>query len=75
VRFYSELPTPRRDVPLRGTQGRPKNGEEKPVNNRFVYGSTNAPYLLARLKRDRPDLAELVQTGELSANAAFSWLA
>jgi hypothetical protein len=40
-----------------GRHGRPKKGEEKGLGNTFIRGSTNAPYLLARLVRDRPELA------------------
>ena len=33
-------------------------------------GGTSRAYVLARLDRDRPDLAQRVRNGELSANAA-----
>jgi hypothetical protein len=49
---------------------RPKKGENKGVNHTFKKGTGNAAYTVARLKRDRPDLAERVVAGELSANAA-----
>lgn len=35
-----------------------------------IKGGTNIVYTLARLRRDRPDLAAQVETGKLSANAA-----
>jgi hypothetical protein len=38
-------------------------------NVKLEYG-TNDNYTVRRLKRDRPDLAEMVLDGELSANAA-----
>jgi hypothetical protein len=44
-------------------------GQNKPSNRSIVFG-TGFAYTLARLKRDRPDLAAQVETGKLSANAA-----
>jgi hypothetical protein len=44
-------------------------GRKAPSNSKEVYGETRA-YTLARLERDRPDLAERVIAGDLSANAA-----
>jgi hypothetical protein len=41
---------------------------EGPCNASLKYGT--AAHWQARLRRDRPDLAERVETGELSANAA-----
>jgi hypothetical protein len=38
-------------------RGRPKKGEGKPVRHRISYGTGNRAYILARLDRDRPDLA------------------
>jgi hypothetical protein len=66
-----------REVPEVANQGAPVGSrnaakdkpENKPDNIRFNYG-TNPTYTLARLRRDRPDLAEKVVTGEVSANAA-----
>jgi hypothetical protein len=56
--------------------GRPKAGEQREGNqadnislNKPEYG-TSAAYTLARLNRDRPDLAEKVRAKELSPNAA-----
>jgi hypothetical protein len=43
---------------------RPRN--ERPDNISFKYGTSRA-YLLARLERDRPDLAADVLAGEASA--------
>lgn len=40
------------------------------VDNINSKGGTSPDYTLARLKRDRPDLAQQVVNGELSANAA-----
>jgi hypothetical protein len=58
------------DVRELGKLGRPKKGEEKPSNRRISHYGTNTAYTLARLDRDRPDLAAQVRAGELSANAA-----
>jgi hypothetical protein len=43
-----------------GKHGRPKKGKEKPDDISFSYG-TSATCLLARLDRDRPDLAKRVR--------------
>jgi hypothetical protein len=61
-------PVPLDVAVLRAKRGRPRNGEN-PANSRFSYGTTSG-YTLARLRRDRPDLAAMVSAGELSANAA-----
>jgi hypothetical protein len=53
-----------------GKHGRLKKGEEQGVHNTFIRGSTEAPYPLAHLNRDRPELAEQVRAGKLSAKAA-----
>jgi hypothetical protein len=39
------------------------------VNRLTTAGGNSPTYALRRLKRDRPDLAALVVSGELSANA------
>ena len=49
-------------------RGRPK--EEQASCNHNGPNRGDVPYLLARLRRDRPDLAERVRAGELSAHAA-----
>lgn len=46
--------------------GRPPSGNVCNTNNK----STDATYVCRRLLRDRPDLAEKVEAGELSAHAA-----
>jgi hypothetical protein len=54
-----------------GQRGRPKKGEEKGVDNTLMRGSTNAPYIEARLRRDGFDeLANAVAAKTLSARAA-----
>lgn len=53
-----------------GKRGRPKKGEGKGDNITFSRGTTGRAYILARLDRDRPDLAEKVRAKKLSANAA-----
>jgi hypothetical protein len=54
-----------------GKKGRPKKGEGKGDNDVTFSGRGNsAIYTLARLDRDRPDLAAQVRSGRLSANAA-----
>jgi len=55
---------------LLGKHGRPKKGEEKADNVSFSNFGNSRAYILARLDRDRPDLADKVVAGELSANAA-----
>ncbi len=42
-----------------------------PVVSRIVYGSTNAPYLTARLERDYPAIHRQVISGRLSAHAGM----
>jgi len=44
--------------------------ENKVDNIKLKGGGTSRAYALARLDRDRPDLAQRVLSGELSANAA-----
>ena len=44
--------------------------ENKVDNINLKGGGTSRAYALARLDRDRPDLAQRVLSGELSANAA-----
>jgi hypothetical protein len=39
-------------------KGRPVKGKEKPANGSLKYGNW-ADYALARLKRDRPELADV----------------
>jgi hypothetical protein len=51
---------------LREKAGRPKNDS----NGIISRGGNNETYILRRLKRDRPDLAELVLDGKVSARAA-----
>jgi hypothetical protein len=41
------------------------------VIHTLVRGTGNQAYTLARLRRNRPDLAQRVERGELSANAAL----
>lgn len=48
----------------------PGRGNKKPDNIGLLQYGTDAGSTVARLKRDRPDLAERVVRGELSANAA-----
>jgi hypothetical protein len=51
-----------------GKQG--QFGQGRPSNRRPIQYGTTVEYTLARLNRDRPDLAARVRAGELSANAA-----
>lgn len=54
-----------------GKHGRPRKGEERKGDNiTLVQRGTHSAYTLARLERDRPELAQRVRKGELSANAA-----
>jgi hypothetical protein len=50
--------------------GRPKKGEGKGATGTFKRGTNSRVYTLARLDRDRPDLASRVRGAELSVNAA-----
>jgi len=40
------------------------------ASNRNLKGGTNRAYVLARLRRDQPELAARVDAGEMSAHAA-----
>lgn len=55
------------DVPAAANVGRPSKGNESATH---ISRKRDASSVLARLKRDDPDLAARVQAGELSANAA-----
>ncbi len=54
----------------KGNANAAKERENKGNNITFVDRGTSASYTQARLKRDRPDLAEKVVAGELSPNKA-----
>jgi hypothetical protein len=56
----------RDEVPAAAEQGRPKKGSD----TTFMQGERGSSYELARLKRDRPDLAAQVVDGDLTAHAA-----
>lgn len=56
-------------IAAHGEIGGGHSGDGRADIIRSDYG-TNPTYILKRLKRDRPDLAEKVIVGELSANAA-----
>lgn len=59
-----------RRIGIPGGQAGPGRGKKTADNiSRFSHG-TQASYTLARLERDRPELAVRVRAGELSANAA-----
>ncbi len=62
----------REEVPELAEHRRPTKEEQarKRDNTNLKGRGTSAAYILARLKRDRPDLAEKVVSGEMSANAA-----
>jgi hypothetical protein len=55
-----------RAQPRLGTWGGKRARGEQPDNVSLKYGNSRA-YLLARLERDRPDLAAQVEAGEVSA--------
>lgn len=55
---------------LRAKAGRPKKDEGNSRNYENLGKSQTVAYTLARLDRDRPDLAVQVREGSLSANAA-----
>jgi hypothetical protein len=48
-------------------QGRPKAGEGKGDNIPFSHRGTSAAHLVARLKRDHPDIAARLAAGEFPA--------
>lgn len=49
-------------------RGRLKKGEEiKGVHSTLLRGSTNAPYLTARIERDRPDILKRLKNGEFKS--------
>jgi hypothetical protein len=50
--------------------GSGREGGEEKVDNIKFNGGTSKNYILARLHRDRPDLAARVKAKEMSANAA-----
>jgi hypothetical protein len=59
-----------REIGIEGGKAGPGRGHKTSDNvTRFQRGNQRA-YILARLHRDRPDLAQRVEAGELSANAA-----
>lgn len=59
------------DLPAIGSQGRPNLSENIIYNDlKPAQQGTSREYLISRLKRDNPELAERVIRGELSANRA-----
>jgi hypothetical protein len=54
--------------PILRTRGRPRKGSKKSDVTTFI--GRGRDYNLARLARDRPDLAVRVRAGTLSANGA-----
>jgi hypothetical protein len=60
------------DVPAAAAHGQIGNGRsrERDTNSTPAVQSDTRERVVARLKRDRPDLAERVISGELTANAA-----
>jgi helix-turn-helix, Psq domain len=59
-----------REIGIPGGKAGPGRGHKTQSNGLRLMSSNRKAYTLARLKRDRPDLAEQVVAGELSANAA-----
>jgi hypothetical protein len=61
----------RRERGVKGGKAGPGRGHRKTAGNASRLGKRNdSDYVLARLRRDRPDLAAAVQRGAMSANAA-----
>lgn len=60
----------RDEVPVARRNGEVGNGRSSFRGTKATGGTDTADSILARLKRDNPDLAERVIRGELSANAA-----
>lgn len=57
-----------RELGKHGGDRKSEKAKDQPCNTSLKYGTV--PHFLARLTRDRPDLAAQVQAGKLSANAA-----
>jgi hypothetical protein len=60
----------KREIGIEGGTAGPGRGHKTDSNRTRFKGGTNERYTLARLRRDRPELAGQVERGELSANAA-----
>ena len=60
----------RGEVPATGERGRPRRDSDKGDNVTLLSRGNKSDYTLARLKRDRPDLAKEVIDGTKSPNAA-----
>jgi len=58
------------DTPKIGPAAGPGRGNKKVDNVNLLGGGNSANYIVGRLKRDRPDLADQVIKGQLSAHAA-----
>lgn len=55
-----------------GGKAGPGRGNKTVSNGNRLSGGNNTNYTLARLHRDRPDLAAKVVAGEISAHAAVT---
>lgn len=54
-----------------GAQGRPEKGDNITFNNQGMKrGTSGEHYIISRLKRDNPEMAQKVLSGELSAHQA-----
>ena len=75
ARQWLELNDPKEAIPLREVvflaHGRPKKGRGKGHNITLSQRGTARSYSLAKLDRDKPDLAARVRAGELSPHAAM----
>lgn len=60
----------RQEIALRSGPGRPRKDEKRDGITISQSRGTSGVYITARLKRDRPDLAERVEAGEMTAHAA-----
>jgi hypothetical protein len=60
----------RQDIPVLATHGGNRPTINQVDNINLTVGGSDPAYVVARLKRDDPALAEQVVNGELSANAA-----
>jgi hypothetical protein len=68
-RWKPDEPIPLADAVHLGKRGRPRKGEERKGTEIPLRGG-NPTYIIARLDRDRPELAARVRTGDLTAYAA-----
>ena len=70
VQLGRPVPSDVRELGKRGGDRKSEKAKNQPSNRSLIQYGTTTAYTLARLDRDRPDLAKQVRAGELTANAA-----